>query len=376
MLRHRRAFPGVALLLVAGLFGAACSDDDSGDDDSSSGDNEEASSSSQSDGGTLAAVVDRGSLNCGVNNSVPGFGFETEDGTFEGFDIDFCKAVAAAVLGDPDAVDYVALTPEQRFPSLASGEIDVLIRNTTWTSTRDGAEGASFVTTTFYDGQAMMVPAASGVTSIDALAGGTICLTAGTTTEQNLADRMADIQHTPQTFDEPSQVQEAFLAGTCDAWTSDRSQLAGIRSNWPADQGGPAALTILDETFSKEPLGPAVVDGDSEWFDVVNWVVLATIEAEELGITSGNIDDMLESDDPAIRRFLGQPVDVEGAESVVDHGFGVDNDFTVDVIRAVGNYGEIFDRNLGPDTPLQQTREGTLNALYTDGGLLYSPPFR
>jgi general L-amino acid transport system substrate-binding protein len=376
MLRHRRAFPGVALLLVAGLFGAACSDDDSGDDDSSSGDNEEASSSSQSDGGTLAAVVDRGSLNCGVNNSVPGFGFETEDGTFEGFDIDFCKAVAAAVLGDPDAVEYVALTPEQRFPSLASGEIDVLIRNTTWTSTRDGAEGASFVTTTFYDGQAMMVPAASGVTSIDALAGGTICLTAGTTTEQNLADRMAGIQHTPQTFDEPSQVQEAFLQGTCDGWTSDRSQLAGLRSNWPADQGGPAALTILDETFSKEPLGPAVVDGDSEWFDVVNWVVLATIEAEELGITSENIDDMLESDDPAIRRFLGQPVDVEGAEAVVDHGFGVDNDFTVDVIRAVGNYGEIFDRNLGPDTPLQQTREGTLNALYTDGGLLYSPPFR
>jgi general L-amino acid transport system substrate-binding protein len=214
------------------------------------------------------------------------------------------------------------------------------------------------------------------VTSIDALAGATICLTAGTTTEQNLADRMAGIQHTPQTFEENSLVQEAFLAGTCDAWTSDRSQLAGIRSNWPADQGGPQSLTILDETFSKEPLGPAVVDGDSEWFDVVNWVVLATIEAEELGVTSENIDQMLESDDPAIRRFLGQPVDVEGDQTVVDHGFGVDNDFTVDVIRAVGNYGEIFDRNLGPDTPLQQTRAGTLNALYTDGGLLYSPPFR
>ncbi|HEY7073273.1 MAG TPA: amino acid ABC transporter substrate-binding protein [Acidimicrobiales bacterium] len=376
MLRRTRAFPVLALLIVAGLFGAACSDDDSGDDSSSGDDSEEASGSSQSDGGTLAAVVDRGSLNCGVNNSVPGFGFETEDGTFEGFDIDFCKAVAAAVLGDADAVEYVALTPEQRFPSLASGEIDVLIRNTTWTSTRDGAEGASFVTTTFYDGQAMMVPAASGVTSIDALAGATICLTAGTTTEQNLADRMAGIQHTPQTFEENSLVQEAFLAGTCDAWTSDRSQLAGIRSNWPADQGGPQSLTILDETFSKEPLGPAVVDGDSEWFDVVNWVVLATIEAEELGVTSENIDQMLESDDPAIRRFLGQPVDVEGDQTVVDHGFGVDNDFTVDVIRAVGNYGEIFDRNLGPDTPLQQTRAGTLNALYTDGGLLYSPPFR
>jgi len=376
MLRRTRAFPVIALLVVAGIFGAACSDDSGDDDESSGDDSEEASSSSQSEDGTLAAVIDRGTLNCGVNNSVPGFGFETEDGTFEGFDIDYCKALAAAVLGDPDAVEYVPLTPEQRFPSLASGEIDVLMRNTTWTSTRDGAEGAAFVTTTFYDGQAMMVPAASGVTSIDALNGATICLTAGTTTEQNLADRMAGITHTPQTFEENAQVQEAFLAGQCDAWTSDRSQLAGIRSNWPADSGGPAALTILDETFSKEPLGPAVVDGDSEWFDVVNWVVLATIEAEELGVTSENLDQMLESDDPAVRRFLGQPVDVEGEEAVVDHGFGVDPDFTVDVIRAVGNYGEIYDRNVGPDTPLQQTREGTLNALHTDGGLHYSPPFR
>lgn len=376
MLRRTRAFPVLALLVVAGLLGAACSDDSGDDDESSGDDSEEASSSSQDDGGTLAAVIDRGTLNCGVNNSVPGFGFEAEDGTYEGFDIDYCKAIAAAVLGDPEAVEYVPLTPEQRFPSLASGEIDVLSRNTTWTSTRDGAEGAAFVTTTFYDGQAMMVPASSGVTSIDALAGATVCLTAGTTTEQNLADRMAGIQHTPQTFEENAQVQEAFLAGQCDAWTSDRSQLAGIRSNWPADSGGPESLVILDETFSKEPLGPAVVDGDSEWFDVVNWVVLATIEAEELGVTSENIDQMLESDDPAVRRFLGQPVDVEGEEAVVDHGFGVDPDYTVDVIRAVGNYGEIYDRNVGPDTPLQQTREGTANALHTDGGLHYSPPFR
>jgi general L-amino acid transport system substrate-binding protein len=374
MFRRTRAFTVASTLVVAGLLGAACSDDN-GDDEDASGE-EESDSGGQESGGTLAAVTDRGTLNCGVNNSVPGFGFETAEGTFEGFDIDYCQAVAAAVLGDPEAVEYMALTPEQRFPSLASGEIDVLIRNTTWTSTRDGAEGAAFVTTTFYDGQAMMVPTASGVTSIDALAGSTICLTAGTTTEQNLADRMSGIQHTPQTFEENAQVQEAFLAGQCDAWTSDRSQLAGIRSNWPADQGGPQALTILDETFSKEPLGPAVVDGDSEWYDVVNWVVLATIEAEELGITSENIDEMLESDDPAVRRFLGQPVDVEGEEAVVDHGFGVDADFTVDVIRAVGNYGEIYDRNVGPDTPLQVAREGTANALHTDGGLHYSPPFR
>jgi general L-amino acid transport system substrate-binding protein len=358
------------------LAAAACSDDD--DDDAAASDEggEEEETAGDGGGGVLAEVTDRGTLNCGVNNAVPGFGFETEGGELAGFDIDYCKAVAAAVLGDPEAVEYVPLTPEQRFTSLASGEIDVLIRNTTWTSTRDGAEGASFVTTTFYDGQAMMVPSDAGVTSIDDLTGATVCLTAGTTTEQNLADRMAGIEHTPQTFEENPLVLDAFLAGQCDAWTSDQSQLAGIRSNWPEDQGGPEAVTILDEVFSKEPLGPAVVDGDSEWYDVVNWVVITTIEAEELGVTSENLGEMLESEDPAVRRFLGLPVDVEGEQAVVDHGIGVESDFTQAVIEAVGNYGEIFDRNVGPDSPLELTREGTANALWTDGGLHYSPPFR
>lgn len=354
---------------------AACSDDD---DDAASGDEaaQEDDGGGQ-DGGTLTEVQERGTLNCGVNNSVPGFGFEGDEG-FVGFDIDYCKALAAAVLGDPEAVEYTALTPEQRFPSLASGEVDVLIRNTTWTSTRDGAEGAAFVTPTFYDGQAMMVSTESGITSIDDLGATnpTICLTAGTTTEQNLADRMAGIQHTPQTFEENPLVQDAFLAGQCDAWTSDQSQLAGIRSAWPADAGGPEALTILDEVFSKEPLAPAVADGDSVWYDVVNWVVLATIEAEELGITSENLPEMLESEDPRVRRFLGLPVEGEEGEAVVDHGFNIDPDFTQAVIEAVGNYGEIYDRNVGPDTPLQLEREGTLNALHTDGGLHYAPPFR
>ena len=360
-------------VLVALLAATACSDDDSSSNDAGSDTGSEGSSSGS---GVLAEVVDRDALNCGVNNSVPGFGFQTEEGTYEGFDIDYCKAVAAAVLGDPEKVEYSALTPEQRLPALESGEIDMLSRNTTWVSSRDGAGGAAFVTTTFYDGQAMMVPTASGVTSIDGLSGATICLTAGTTTEQNLADRMADIPHTPQTFAENPEVQEAFLADQCDAWTSDQSQLAGIRSSWPADQGGPESLTILDEIFSKEPLGPAVRDGDSEWYDVVNWVVLATIEAEELGVTSENIDEMLQSDNPEIRRFLGQPVEGEDGEAVVEHGFGVGPEFTVDVIRAVGNYGEIYDRNVGPDSPLGLERSGTANALWTDGGLHYSPPFR
>jgi general L-amino acid transport system substrate-binding protein len=375
--RRTRAGRLAILLAAVSLFAAACSDDD--DDGAAAEEDGEEEAAGTGGGeeaaGTLGEVQDRGTLNCGVNNSVPGFGFETEAG-FEGFDIDYCKALAAAVLGDPEAVEYIALTPEQRFTALQAGEVDVLIRNTTWTSTRDGAEGAAFTTTTFYDGQAMMVPSDSGITSIDQLEGATICLTAGTTTEQNLADRMADIPHTPQTFEENPQVQDAFLAGQCDAWTSDASQLAGIRSNWPDAEGGPEALTILDEIFSKEPLGPAVPDGDNEWYDVVNWVVLATIEAEELGVSSENIDEMLQSEDQAVRRLLGQPAEGDEGTAVVDHGFGVDPDFTVEVIRAVGNYGEIYERNVGANTPLQLEREGTANALWTEGGLHYSPPFR
>jgi general L-amino acid transport system substrate-binding protein len=368
--RRRGALRWVALTVVMAMAVVACSDDD---DD---GGGEEAAGGGGG-GGVLEEVVDRGRLSCGINDSVPGFGFETEQG-FAGFDIDYCRAVAAAVLGDPEAVDYVTLTPEQRFTALQAGEIDVLIRNTTWTSTRDGAEGGAFTTTTFYDGQAMMVPSDANITSIDQLAGSTICMTAGTTTEQNLADRMAGMDYTPSTFAENSEVQDAFLAGQCDAWTSDQSQLAGIRSNWPDGEGGPEALTILEEVFSKEPLSPAVADGDSRWYDVVNWVILATIEAEELGVTQDNIEEMRDSDDPAVRRFLGEPVEIEEGEdpSVVNHGFGLEPDFTVDVISAVGNYGEIYDRNVGPDTPLQLEREGTPNALWTDGGLHYSPPFR
>jgi general L-amino acid transport system substrate-binding protein len=372
----------VCLAAALALLGAAACSDDDDDDDAAAGDETaDTEPSGGGDGGgdgVLAEVLERGTLNCGVNNAVPGFGFETESGELAGFDIDYCRALAAAVLGDSEAVDFVPLTPEQRFPSLTSGEIDVMIRNTTWTSTRDGNDGAAFVTTTFYDGQAMMVPTASGVTSIDQLGetNPTICLTAGTTTEQNLADRMAGIEHSPQTFEENPQVQDAFIAGQCDAWTSDQSQLAGIRSNWPDAEGGPEALTILDEVFSKEPLGPAVADGDSQWFDIVNWVVLATIQAEEFEITQANVGDMVESEDPSIRRFLGQPVDVEGEEAVVDHGFGIEPDFTVAVIEAVGNYGEIFDRNVGPDSPLELEREGTANALWTEGGLHYAPPFR
>lgn len=326
-------------------------------------------------GDVLAEVQSRGAVNCGVNDAVPGFGFVDEAGAFSGFDIDFCRALAAAVFGDPEAVEFRALTAEQRFTALQSGEIDVLIRNTTWTATRDGSEGATFLTTTFYDGQGMMVTADSGFTSIDDMTNTNICVLSGTTTELNLATRMAGIEHTPLTFEDNAQLQAAFVEGQCDGWTSDKSQLAGVRSAWPEDQGGPEALVILDETFSKEPLGPVVRDGDSQWAQIVDWVVIATIQAEESGITSENIDTFADTEDESIRRLLGLEItDAEGNVSIFDSGLGLDPGFAADVIAAVGNYGEIYDRNVGPDTALGLERG--VNALWTDGGLLYPPPYR
>jgi general L-amino acid transport system substrate-binding protein len=326
-------------------------------------------------GDTLAEVQGRGTLNCGVNDAVPGFGFVDESGAFVGFDIDFCHALAAAVLGDAEAVNFVPLTAETRFTALQSGEIDVLIRNTTRTATRDGSEGATFLTTTFYDGQGMMVSADSGFTSIDDMTDTNVCVLSGTTTELNLAVRMADIPHTPITFDDNEQLQAAFIEGQCDGWTSDKSQLAGVRSAWPEDQGGPEALVILEETFSKEPLGPVVRDGDSQWAQIVDWVVIATIQAEEFEITSENVGTFADTENLEVRRFLGLEItDDEGNTSVFDPGLGLDTGFAAAIVEAVGNYGEIYDRNVGPDTPLGLERG--VNSLWTDGGLLYAPPYR
>ena len=323
------------------------------------------------EGALLDEVQERGTLNCGVNDAVPGFGFVTAGGEFQGFDVDFCRAVAAGVLGDADAVEYRPLTAEQRFTALQGREIDVLIRNTTWTSSRDGSEGATFLTTTFYDGQGMMVRADSQHQDLEDMEGTTICVLSGTTTELNLETqfRARQIQYTPLSFEDVDTIQQAFVQGRCDGWTSDKSQLAGIRANWPEGQGGPDALRILEVTMSKEPLGPVVRDGDSTWAAAVNWIVIATIQAEEFGITSENVEQMTQSDDPEVRRFLGQPVEGEA----FDPGLGLDPDFAVNVIGAVGNYGEIYDRNVGTDG-LGLPRE--LNALWTEGGLLYAPPYR
>jgi general L-amino acid transport system substrate-binding protein len=317
---------------------------------------------------TLKRVSDRGTLICGVNNSVPGFGFVTPAGAFKGFDIDYCRAVAAAVLGDAGKVEFKPLSPEQRFTALQAGEVDVLIRNTTRTASRDGKDGATFLTTTFYDGQGMMVRANTKYQKLDDMNGTTICLTSGTTTELNLASVFGarNIKHTPLTFDDNQTLQPAFVRGRCDGWTSDKSQLAGIRSNWPQNQGGPDSLRILDETFSKEPLAPVVRDGDPQWAQIVDWVVIATIQAEEFGVTSQNVDQMAASRNPEIGRLLG-------AENF-NPGLGLPPDFAVKVIKAVGNYGEIYNRNVGPGTPLGLERG--LNELWNKGGLLYAPPYR
>ncbi len=321
--------------------------------------------------GILAAVQQRGSLVCGINGALPGFSqLDEATGTYSGFDVDFCKAIAAAVLGDPSKVEYRALTAAQRGPALQTGEIDVLIRNTTWTASRDASWGL-FAPTTFYDGQAIMVPASLGVTDASGLAGATICVQSGTTTELNLADyfRAKDITFTPQVFQDIDPTYQAYESGACDAVTSDRSQLASRRST----MADPSAHVLLPDVLSKEPLGPVAPLNDDQWFNVVKWVVFGLIQAEESGVTSANVADLVTSltanpdSNPVVARLLG-----------VSGGLGsylaLPDDWAVKAISAVGNYGEIFERNLGPATPLAIERG--LNALWTDGGLLYAAPYR
>jgi general L-amino acid transport system substrate-binding protein len=365
-----------ALVLVA----AGCFHSDDGENGGGEGAAEgEGQTGEGGGGGVLARVKERGQLICGVNDAVPGFGVATEAGEYEGFDIDFCRVVAAAVLGDAEAVEFRPLTAEQRFTALQAGEIDVLIRNTTYTASRDGGEGARFLQTTYYDNQAMMVKAESDFQEVADLGGANICVLSGTTTELNLETYFSgrNLEYTPVTFEETDPLQAAFIEGRCDAWTSDLSQLAGIRSTWPDAQGGPDGLRILDDIMSKEPLGPAVRDGDDDWADAVNWAIYATIQAEEFGITSENVEQMQTDENPDIVRFLGQPVEAEeeGAEPApFDPGLDLDADFVVNVVSAVGNYGEIFDRNVGEGSPLGLERG--LNALWSEGGLQYAPPYR
>ncbi|NJN17563.1 MAG: amino acid ABC transporter substrate-binding protein [Oscillochloris sp.] len=316
-------------------------------------------------GGRLQTIVSRGNLICGVNSVLPGFGNVDSAGEFSGFDIDFCKAVAAAIFDDPNAVEYRPLTAQERFTAVQTGEVDVLIRNTTFTLGRDGDVGLDFAPVTFYDGQGMMVRADSGITTLEDMDGARVCVQTGTTTELNLADqfRARNLNFEAVVFQESDPALAAFEAGQCDGYTTDKS---GLVSSF-TKLSNPGDFVILDVTLSKEPLGPSVLQGDAQWADAVEWIVYATIQAEEFGITSENIGEFEASDNPDIRRFLG-------LESELGAGIGLPNDFAARVIRAVGNYEEIYNRNLGPDTPFNLPRGQ--NALYTEGGILYSPPFR
>ncbi len=322
--------------------------------------------SAQEGGSLLDVVKARGKLICGVNGQIPGFGFlDPDSGQMLGFDADFCRVVAAAVFGEvtADNLEFVMLTANERFTAVQTGQVDVLFRNTTWTTSRDGDLGVDFGPTTFYDGQGLMVKADLGVTSITGLDGASICTLTGTTTALNITETMEKLGLTYELvpFEESSQTAAAFEEGRCDALTSDLSQLAGLRSGL-AD---PGSAVILPDVISKEPLGPAYIENDSTWADVVNWAVYATLTAEELGITSANIDEFLASEDSAVQRFLGIGDNPSGSL------LGLDNDFAVNVIRSVGNYAEIFDRNL-PPIGLQRG----VNALWTNGGLMYPPAWR
>ena len=319
-------------------------------------------------GATLQAVLARGKVVCGVHTELLGFGYLDENGRNIGFDIDFCRAVAAAVLGDPEAIEAVPITAADRGPVLQTGEVDLVTRNMTWTSKRD-AEWGNFSWVTFYDGQGFLVRADSGITTLEEMDGATVCVTTGTTTERNLATAFGDagLTYEAVTFEETSAVYGAYEEGRCDVATSDKSQLAAVRAGFE----NPADHIILDITISKEPLTPAVPTGDAQWMDIVKTVIWGLINAEEYGITSANVEAMKASENADIRALLG-------AEGEADWGYttlGLSPTALAQAIAAIGNYGEIYDRYFGP-AGIAFTLDRGLNNLWTNGGLIYAPPIK
>ncbi|QFT64607.1 general L-amino acid transport system substrate-binding protein [Roseivivax halotolerans] len=314
---------------------------------------------------TLNDVQDRGTLNCGVTTGLVGFAAPDANGEWDGFDVAVCRAVAAAVLQDPTAVEFVPTTGKTRFTALSSGEIDMLARNTTWTFTRDNDLNFEFVGINYYDGQGFMVPKALGVSSATELAGATVCIQTGTTTELNLADyfRRNNMEYTPVPIETNAEAQQQYLAGACDVYTTDASGLAATRAAFE----NPGDHVVLPEIISKEPLGPLVRHGDNEWGDIVRWTLNALIAAEEYGITSTNLDEMAQNGGPEVKRILG-------TEGNLGEMIGLDAEWARRAIGAGGNYGELFARHIGESTPIGLSRG--LNAQWTDGGLLYAPPFR
>jgi general L-amino acid transport system substrate-binding protein len=317
-------------------------------------------------GETLDKVKAAGGFSCGVPTGIPGYAQPDAQGVYSGFDIDICKALSAALFGDPNKVKYVPLTAQQRFTALQSGEVDILSNNTTWTLTRDTDLGLNFAPVVFYDGQGFLVPKKLGVKSAKDLNGATICVQPGTTTELNLADyfRSNKMEYKPVVIEKIDEVYAAFFAGRCDVMTGDSSALAAQRIGRASN---PDDYTILPERISKEPLAPVVRHGDEQWHDVVDWVVYGLIQAEESGITKANVDEMLKNEDPGIKRMLGV---TPGAGKAL----GLDEKWLYNEIKLVGNYGEIFDRTIGLGSPLKLERG--LNNLWTKGGLLYSMPIR
>ena len=317
-------------------------------------------------GKTLDAIKSRGQVVCGVNTSAPGFSAADSQGKWTGLDVDFCRAVAAATLGDATKVKYVPLNSQQRFASLQAGEIDVLSRNSTWTLTRDASLGVVFAGINYYDGQGFMVPKKLKVDNVKKLNGATVCVQAGTTSEKNVADYYGanGLKYKPVVFDTAEAITSAFFAGRCQVYTTDMSDLAGARTKASA----PDDFQILPQVISKEPLGPSVRRGDDEWFQIVRWTLFAMLEAEENGLTQANVDTQKSgSKDPAVQRFLGVSEDTGKL-------LGLDKEWAYRVVKQVGNYGESFERNLGPKTPLALPRGA--NNLWNKGGLMYAAPIR
>ena len=317
-------------------------------------------------GPTLDKIKQAGSFSCGVQTGLVGFAQPDSQGVYTGFNVDICKALSAAIFGDPGKVKFVPLTAQQRFTALQSGEVDILSNNTTWTLQRDTDLGLDFAPVVFFDGQGFMVAKKLGVKSAKELNGATVCVSPGTTTELNLADyfRANKMEYKPVVIEKLDEVVTAFFDGRCDVYTTDASGLAAVRVGRASN---PDDYVILPERISKEPLAPAVRQGDDQWHDLVDWVVYALMQAEESGITKANVDDMLKSDDPSIKRMLGVTPGMGKA-------LGVDETWAYNEIKAVGNYGEIFDRNLGAGSPLKLERG--LNASWKNGGLIYAMPIR
>ena len=318
-------------------------------------------------GKTLDTIKQRGQLVCGTNPSLPGFAAADSQGVYSGLDVDVCKAVAATILSDASKIKWVPLNAQQRFTALQSGEIDILSRNTTWTLTRDASLGLHFTGTTYYDGQGFMVTKKSKITSSKQLKGATVCVQSGTTTEKNLSDysKAAGLNMKPVVFETQEATNTAYFSGRCQAYTTDASGLASVRNK---EAGNPEDHLILPELISKEPLGPSVRRGDDEFFAIVKWTVFALLEAEEAGITQENVDKLkADSKDPVIQRILGTSEDTGKL-------LGLDKDWAYRAIKAVGNYGEIFERNVGPKSALKLPRGA--NNLWSKGGFMYAPPVR